>query len=450
MPDDRTITPPFTDHYAAIARAGAGGDLPWLHRLRERGFERYRALGLPTRRVEDWRYTNLKPLTKIDFQPATDAPTPTALPDPGALAQDAYRLVVVNGRFRPELSALDGLPQGVEAGGLAHALDRDPAAIEARLGRLAAPDGMAMLALNTALMADGFVLRLPRGAVMDRPLHVQFVTAPGERPLACHPRNLIIAEPGSRATVFESHVGAGGDVPSLGNLVTEVTVGEGARLAHYKLHDEAPPAFHLAMTQVTLDSRSAYDSFVLSVGGRLARHELRVRLNGEDIDCRLNGAYVIAGDQHVDNTTFIDHAAPGSRSRQVYKGVLDETARGVFQGKILVRRHAQQTDGHQLNRALLLSPGAEVDTKPELEIYADDVKCSHGAAIGEIEEDQLFYLRARGIDRDRARDILVEAFVGEVIDEIGSDGGRQAFREVVAGWLAARRQTRSQATGRRP
>ncbi len=447
MPDDGAIMPPFADHFAA---AGAAGEPPWLRRLRERGFERYRALGLPTRRAEDWRYTSLGPLAKIDFQPAAEAPEVAALPDQPAPVPDAYRRVVVNGRFRPELSDLDGLPPGVEAGGLAHGLDRDPAPIEARLGQLAPPDGMAMLALNTALMADGFVLRLGEGVTMERPLHVRFVTAPGERPLAFHPRNLIVAEPGSRATVFESHTGIGGEQPSLANLVTEVTVGEGAALNHYKLCDEAPSAFHLSMTQVVLDSRSAYDGFVLSVGGRLARHELRLRLDGEGVDCRVNGAYVIAGDQHVDNTIFVDHAAPGGRSRQIYKGVLDDTARGVFQGKILVRRHAQQTDGHQLNRALMLSRGAEVDSKPELEIYADDVKCSHGATIGEIEEDQLFYLRARGIDRDRARDILVEAFLGEVIDEIGSEGARQAFRDAVARWHAGRRLARDQSTGKQP
>ena len=437
--------PPLADQFAQDAPVLAGDALPWLRKLRHEGRERYRSLGLPTRRVEDWKYTNLNPLAKIDFAPPAHAasfPAVPALPEARALAVDAYRAVLVNGRFRADLSALDGLPEGVEVGGLAQALERDPAAIEARLGRLAVLDGMPMLALNTALMTDGLVLRLAEGVSLDRPIHVLFVTAAGERPMACHPRNLIVAEPGSGATLLESHVGTG-EVASLVNVVTEVTLGAGARLAHYKLRDEPSAAFHLATTQVSLDSRSAYESFVLSVGGRLARHELRLRLDGEDIDCRLNGAYLIAGSQHVDNTTLVDHAAPGCRSRQHYQGVLDDTSRGVFQGKILVRRHAQHTDGHQLNRALLLSRGAEVNSKPELEIYADDVKCGHGAAIGEIEEDQLFYLRARGIDPDAARDILVEAFLGEVVDEISSDDARQAFRQIVADWLAARRRARA-------
>ena len=440
--------PPLADQFSQDAPALAGDALPWLRKLRHEGRERYRSLGLPTRRVEDWKYTNLNPLAKIDFAPPAHTGPVPALPEDRALAVDAYRAVVVNGRFRADLSALDGLPEGVEVGGLAQALERDPAAIEARLGRLAVLDGMPMLALNTALMTDGLVLRLAEGVALDRPIHVLFLAAAGARPMACHPRNLIVAEPGSSATLLESHVGTG-EAASLVNVVTEVALGAGARLAHYKLRDEPPAAFHLATTQVSLDSRSAYESFVLSVGGRLARHELRLRLDGDDVDCRLNGAYLIAGDQHVDNTTLVDHAAPGCRSRQHYKGVLDDTARGVFQGKILVRRHAQRTDGHQLNRALLLSRGAEVDSKPELEIYADDVKCGHGAAIGEIEEDQMFYLRARGIDAQAARDILVEAFLGEVVDEIRADGARQAFRQVLAGWLAARRQARANGDGAR-
>jgi Fe-S cluster assembly protein SufD len=270
-----------------------------------------------------------------------------------------------------------------------------------------------------------------------------------DTPLAFHPRVLILAGRNSHATVVESHVGLG-DRPYFSNLVSEVTLREGAVLGHYKLQNEQPGAFHLAATQVRLDSRSTYDGFVLSLGARLSRNEIRAHLGGGEIECRLNGAYAVAGDQHVDNTTFIDHAAPGSRSREVYKGVLDETARGVFQGKILVRPHAQKTDGHQLNRALLLSRGAEVDSKPELEIYADDVKCSHGAAIGEIDEDQLFYLRARGIDRMTARAILVEAFLGEVLDEIRLDAAREAYRGLLAGWLAARREAPATTQGGGP
>ncbi len=331
MPVD--TLPPFADHTGSIDPAPAGGDLAWLTRLRAQGLERYRSLGLPTPRVEDWKYTNLKALAGIDFAPAAEAPdpaAPTALPD--GLKVDAIRRVVVNGRFRPDLSAPDGLPDGVEAGGLAQMLARDPAAIEAHLGQIAVIDGMPLLALNTALMTDGFVLRLAAGVELDRPIHVLFVGAAGDRALSCHPRNLIVAHPGSRATVFESHVGAG-TTPTFGNVVTEVSVGEGAVLNHYKLHDEPAAAFHLATTRVALDNESVYDSFVLSVGGRLSRHELRVCLGGGVIDCRLNGAYVIAGDQHVDNTIFVDHAAPGSRSRQHYKGVLDDTARGVFRAR---------------------------------------------------------------------------------------------------------------------
>jgi Fe-S cluster assembly protein SufD len=443
MVGQMTALPLFADHYPRLAPTLPGADLAWVERLRTDGLERYRRLGLPGPRVEAWKYTNLNPLAKIDFAPAVNGeatPATVALPTGRTLAVQGTRLVVVNGRFRPDLSALDELPDGVVAGGLAEALARDPAAIEANLGRIATVDGMPMLALNTALMADGIVLRIAEGVTVDRPIHLIFVGAAGDAPLAVHPRILVIAGRDSRATLVESHVGVG-DRPYLSNLVSEVALHEGAALGHYKLQNEQPAAFHLAATQVRLDSRSTYDGFVLSLGARLSRSEIRAHLGGGEIECRLSGAYAVAGEQHVDNTTFIDHAAPGSRSREVYKGVLDDTARGVFQGKILVRPQAQKTDGYQLNRGLLLSRGAELDSKPELEIYADDVKCSHGAAIGEIDQDQLFYLRARGIDPATARDILVEAFLNEVLDEIRFEPARDGFRAILAGWLAGRRET---------
>ena len=256
----------------------------------------------------------------------------------------------------------------------------------------------------------------------------------GSEPVSFHPRHLIVVGVGSVATIVESHVGDG---TYFTNSVNEISVGDGAVLNHYKLQNDGSEAYHLAANLVRIGDRAVYDSFVLQVGGKLARNEVRTEL-GERVECRLNGAYLGRGEQHIDNTTFVDHAAPNSSSREVYKGVLDESARGVFQGKILVRQDSQKTDGHQLNKTLLLSQGTEIDSKPELEIYADDVKCSHGATTGELEEEQLFYLRARGINLEMARGMLVAAFVGEALAEMQVDAPRAAFQAVVDDWLERR------------
>ncbi|MBT5107066.1 MAG: Fe-S cluster assembly protein SufD, partial [Rhodospirillaceae bacterium] len=239
----------------------------------------------------------------------------------------------------------------------------------------------------------------------------------------------------------ESHVGEGA---YFSNGVAEFAVGDDAVLNHYKIQDESDEAYHIADSTLRLEDRSTYDGFVYQAGGLLARNEIHASLGGEHIECRANGAYLGGGKQHIDNTVFIDHAKPGSRSREVYKGVLDNDARAVFQGKILVRKDAQKTDGFQLNKALLLSRGAEIDSKPELEIYADDVKCSHGATVGELDADALFYLRTRGIDEAAARNLLISAFVTEAIEEIQSQAVRDALSDLVRGKLAMRNEGRDQ------
>ncbi len=421
---------PFIDDFEAASPSGA----PWLGDLRRAGFDHYRGLGLPTPRTEAWKYTNLRGLARIGFLPTAADTAVTEIPAGVAALNDAYIAVFVNGRFAAALSSLDGLPNGVEAGGLAEKIADDPAALEAELGRIADVAALPLAALNTAFMADGLYLKIADGVVLDRPLHLVSIGVADADPLSFHPRHLIVAGAGSIATLVESHVGAGA---YFCNAVCEIAVGAGAVLNHYKLQNEGPEAYHLAFTQVRLADRAAYDGFVLQTGARLARNEVRAHL-GAGVECRMNGAYLARGEQHIDNTTFIDHAAPGSASREVYKGVLDDTARGVFQGKILVRKDAQKTDGHQLNKTLLLSPGTEIDTKPELEIYADDVKCSHGATTGELDAEPLFYLRSRGIDPHTARGMLVAAFIGEALSEMQAAWPREAFEAVVRDWLTAR------------
>ena len=421
---------PFLEDFEGILPGSGTG---WLDRLRADAQKTYQMSGLPTPRTEAWKYTNLRQLARTDFVAAQASCSAeiSVLPEGCAALTDAYIAAFVNGCFAPSLSSLDDLPEGVEAVSLAAKLNTDAVSLEGRFGDT---DGLPLATLNTGLISDGLYLRLNDGVVLEKPIHLVSIGHSDGGPVSFHARHLIAMGAGTVATVVESHIGEG---TYFSNGVLEISVNGGAVLNHYKLQNEGSEVFHVATNLVRLADGAVYDNFVLQVGAKLARNEIRAVL-GERVECRLNGAYLAGGEQHIDNTTFIDHAAPNSSSREVYKGVLDESARGVFQGKILVRQGSQKTDGHQLNKTLLLSPGTEIDTKPELEIYADDVKCSHGATTGELEEEPLFYLRARGIDPERARAMLVAAFVGEALDEMQVEGPRVAFQALVDDWLARR------------
>jgi Fe-S cluster assembly protein SufD len=403
---------------AAVATLGGGAD-------RTAALARYADLGWPNARTEAWKFTDLGLLARVPFQlPAND---PVGEIDPDALpiaqlGEDACRVVIVNGQVTSDLSVAKGVP----------GLIIEEVAAVADL-----PESGPFVALNTSLAAK--TLRIQLARVKDkRPLvHLVFVSAPTAGPTVSHARVRIEIEAGAEATIIESHVGLGG-LESLSNTVVEIEVGRDAILRHYKTQNESGDGFHIALADVAIGANATYENMALQIGARLARNEIRTRLDGAHGECRLFGAYLADGDRHVDNTTFVDHAVPDCSSREVYKGVLADSSRGVFQGKILVRKDAQRTDGHQMNRGLLLSRKAEVNAKPELEIYADDVKCSHGATIGELEDDQLFYLQARGINRAAARRMLVGAYVDEVIDEMSDAEGREAFRTMAADWMAQR------------
>ncbi len=425
-----TGAPPYLD-----ALADLGGRLPhgpdWLDDLRGRGRAAYAAEGLPTRKTEAWKYTAVAKAGA--FTHAELAP-PAAID--GARGADfgleSWRLVLVNGRVRPEMSALEGLPEGVTVAGLADTLAHAPERLRPHLGGVLGLEAMPLAALNTAYLGDGAFVHVPRGVVLDRPVQIVSLGAAGEAPVMFHPRHLLVLEDGAAATVVETHVGGG---RYFANTVTEVALGHGARLAHAKMQDEGPEAVHVAACAVRLAENAAYDGLVLHTGARLARHELRAEIAGPGAACTMNGAFLADGNRHVDNTLFIDHAAPNGSSRQVFRGVLDDAARGVYQGKVLVERPAQKTDAHQLSRALLLSRGAEMDAKPELEIYADDVKCGHGATTGELDTAHLFYLRGRGVDLPTARRMLVEAFIADIIDAFPDATVREAFAGRVGAWL---------------
>ncbi|KZD02831.1 Fe-S cluster assembly protein SufD [Oceanibaculum pacificum] len=440
---ERSYPAVLADRYAELAPTLAHHSVGWLNRLREESAARYRSAGLPTPRVEAWRFTNLKDLVATDFALAQALP-PVALdslPRSSLLAVNGHVLAFVNGKLRADLSTLDDLPAGVTLLPLSEALRREEGILSAHLGRVVETVENPFIDLNTALMEDGIVLSLAEGAVLDKPLHIVSIgvsTQGGDKPVAFFPRLLAVLGKNARATIFESHAGIG-DGAYLSAMLSEIRLEEGAHLEHYQLQNEGRAAFHIANAYAQLAAGAVYDHFALQIGSRLSRNEVHAALLGEGARCHMNGAYLGLDKQHLDSTTFIDHAVPGCSSREVYKGVLDGQAHGVFQGKILVRRDAQQTDGHQLNRALLLSRGAEVNAKPELEIYADDVKCSHGATVGELDETQLFYLQARGIDRDSARALLIEAYVQEALDEIGNAEARLPFQRLVGGWLKSRK-----------
>lgn len=399
------------------------GEPAWLTRLRDAARARYD--GLPGPRVEAWKYTPTHRLS--GFEPDGARPFAGVLPA-GVPDIDAARLVLVNGVLDASLS--DAPPPGATARPLARALgDAD---LGGRLGAVLDLDKAPLAALNTARFGDGLVIDIAPGKALERPIHVISIVTGGA---SVDPRFLIDVGENAEATILETHLSQDAG-PSVVNAAMELTLAPYARLKHYKLMAEGADAAHVAMTGAVVARDAVYDGFVLQLGAGLARNEMRCRIAGAHAEARLMGGYVAAGEAHVDNTTFIDHAEPDSTSREVYKGVLDGKGRAVFQGKILVRAQAQRTDGHQLNKALLLSPRAEIDSKPELEIYADDVKCSHGATAGALDEEQLFYLRARGIDALSARKLLVEAFLNETLDDIANEAVRAAFAEAVRARLA--------------
>ena len=444
MPGPRTI--PF-DYPAPGAGAAAlpGAGLPWLDTLRAEA-RRLSADGLPGTRMEAWKYTSLAPLAALDFPaPAAAAPPGDAALGAGAFdAVEGPSLVFVNGRLAPHHSRVDALPAGLRVTGLAQALADDPAQVEGLIGEAAPRNGDAngdpMAAFNAAFAADGCIVETAPGAAVDAPLRLRFAARPGGGPLAWHPRVMVRLGAGSRLTLVECHEGPAAAAATWSNPLADIRIGADAALSHVKLQTESEAAYHTALTRAALAAGGRYESHLLALGARLARHEIHVRFDGEGADCRLGGGTMARGSQHVDNTTVIDHRVPACTSRQVYKGVLDDSARGVFQGRIVVHRDAQKSDGHQLNRTLLLSPRAEIDTKPELEIYADDVKCSHGATAGEPEADQLFYLRSRGLDLRSARALIVEGFLSELVAEVGHEPVREALAAQVAAWIDGARR----------
>ena len=412
--------------------ARAAGEPAWLGERRRAAMARFSEAGFPTRRDEDWKYTNLAGISSGEFRPAESPSATIAANDitsVGFEEIEAHRAVFVNGKFAPELSRLGA--SSLVVGSLAD--KRDDPLVAAHLARQTDALGNSLAALNTAFFGDGAFVRVPERAVEKKPVHLVWVTTAEQAGRSTHPRTLIVAGRESQATVIETFVGLGDAYWT--NAVTEVVVAENARIEHYKLQQEDVEAYHTGFLFVDQARDSNFASHSLSFGGQLVRSDSHVRLGGEGGECTLNGLYAVTGDQHIDHHTTIDHAEPHCNSRQLYRGVLDGRSTGVFNGKIIVRQDAQKTDAVQSNKNLLLSRGADVNTKPQLQIDANDVRCTHGATVGQIDAEAMFYLRSRGIARADARSLLTYAFAADILEGLKVDGWREPLETLLLDWV---------------
>jgi Fe-S cluster assembly protein SufD len=406
----------------------------WLFPLRKAGLARFAEVGFPTLNDEDWRFTNVAPIARLPFKPvfqkSKDGVTPETIKQLSFGTLPASRLVFVDGHFQADLSALSAQPNGVIVSNLASALNSHSALAENHLGRYANNTENPFTALNTAYFQDGAFIYLPPGKSLDAPVHLVFVSTGKETGATAQPRNLIIAERGSQVTILETYASTG-DAAYFTNAVTELALGESAVVEHCKFQDESPSAFHVTALHAHLGRSCNFISHSIATGAKLSRNNIRTALSGEGVECVLNGLYLTKGDQLADHHMIVEHAQPHCNSHEYYNGILDGRSKGVFHGRILVRQAAQKTDAKQTNKNLLLSEEATADTKPQLEIYADDVKCTHGATIGQLNEESIFYLRSRGIGAETARRMLIHAFAGEIIERIRHAPAREELDKAV-------------------
>ena len=406
---------------------------------RAAAFDIFARQGLPHRRIEEWKYTDLRALMR-EAKPLASPPDAAAkarAKTAGAVLGDveARRLTFVDGAFVPELSDLKNLESGLSIGSLADALaDGDPGAL-AHLGKIA-PSGDVAVALNTALMGDGAVIRIGDGTMIERPLHLCFVAS--QKPAATFVRSLVVVAPGARAMLIETHEGPSGSDYQV-NAALELFVGERAHIDHVKIIGEGAEALHVSTLAAAIAARARFNTFSFTTGGAVVRNQMFLNFDGEETVAGIRGATLLGGRQHADTTLLVNHVARSCQSRELFKSVLGGEAHGVFQGRIVVRRGAQKTDAKMMTQALLLSERAEADNKPELEIYADDVQCGHGATAGALDDELKFYLMARGIPAAEADALLIQAFLGEAIEGIEHAGLREALMDSVAAWLKARR-----------
>ncbi|HET9180618.1 MAG TPA: Fe-S cluster assembly protein SufD [Candidatus Angelobacter sp.] len=431
-----TTTAP--EHYLeAFDKLERTSDHPsWLRKLRQEAFARFAETGFPTTHDEDWRFTNVNAIANAQFVPAPSAKINAADLEPFRTSDFACQLVFINGHFAGGLSRIPMLPKGTKLASLAEALTTDPGTMEQHLGGYLNFKRDAFAALNTAFMEDGAYIYVPRGTVVEQPVHVLYVSVAGEKPAIEHPRNLIVVEENSQVTIVEDYVSLDdGGAPSFSNTATELIARENAVVSHYMVVRPAQDAFNVSTLRLQQGRSTNTATHSLLLSGALVRNNVHPVLAGEGAECLINGLFMASGRQHMDNYMLVEHASPHCNSRQFYNGILNGQSHGVFHGRIIVHKDAQKTDAKQTNRNLLLSDEAQIDTKPQLEIYADDVKCTHGATIGQVEENALFYLRSRGLDEASAKNLLLLAFANECLDRMNSEQVRNHLKQMVNEWL---------------
>lgn len=416
----------FADAARDYQAARAGRDPEWIADIRAEALDSFRELGLPTARRgnEEYKYTDIRPLVRQGFSPlqiidrdSAAAASDLDLEQLNVGPSEWHRVVIVDGRFAAELSASDGLPDGVVFGSLAEAVHSETDSVRAHLARLADYTEHGFTALNTALAAEGALVLIPRMTAVDQPIQVVYISTEQTQGTASMPRTLIIAGEDSSAAIVETHVSLADD-SHLTNAVTEIVIGAGANISYCKIQQESEATYNVSTTLVEVNENANFRSMAIDVGGRLTRNNLTIIMAGEGGNSDVRGAYVITRDQHVDNQVIVDHVVGHNDMNEIYKGILDGHARSVFHGSIIVRPNAAKVNAMQVDKNLLLSNDAEADTKPAFWIYCDDVRCGHGAACGNLDEDAMFYLRSRGIEEEEARMMLIRAFVSEVVDAI--------------------------------
>jgi Fe-S cluster assembly protein SufD len=427
-------TDPYLKAFERFEQAGASRQPSWLFPLRKAGLACFAELGFPTLKHEDWRFTNVAPIAKLPFKPVFETKIDGLTTD--SLVQFPFaklpgtRLVFVNGHYAAELSTTPAQPDGIKASNLAAALTSDSALIEKHLGRYVRTEDNAFAALNNAFFQDGGFIYVPARQAITEPVQFLFINTSKEAGATTHPRNLVIVEREAKATLIESYVTLA-STPTFTNAVTEFALGDNSVVEHCKFQDESASAFHIAALHSHLGRSVTFSSHSIATGARLSRNNIRTTLDGEGIEAVLNGVYITNGDQLADHHMIVDHAKPRCASHEYFNGILAGKSKGVFHGRILVRPDAQKTDAKQTNKNLLLSDEATADAKPQLEIYADDVKCTHGATIGQLNEDSIYYLRSRGIGLETARRMLIHAFAGEIIDRVKHDALREELDALV-------------------
>ena len=426
------------DQFNNRADAGQPG---WLQLLRQDAFARFSETGFPTTHDEDWRFTNVATVANTAFELAGIETVSREQLEPLGAAHFSCCLVFVNGLFSQELSNVAMLPEGVTVGSLAAQLKNDPGRLEPHLGRYLNTQRDAFAALNTAFIEDGVFVHVPRGVVVETPIYALYVTVPNATPTMNHPRNLIVAHENSQVTVVEDYVSLG-EGTTFSNAATELVAGDNANVSHYMIVREGEQAYNFSTLRIEQGRHANVATHSLLLSGALVRNNVHPVLAGEGSECLINGLFMANGRQHMDNYMLVEHASPHCDSRQFYNGILNGQSRGVFHGRIIVHKDAQKTDAKQTNRNLLLSDDAQIDTKPQLEIYADDVKCTHGATIGQFDDNALFYLRSRGLAEAAARHVLLLAFANECLDRMNSQQVRDHLEKlVVAGMPEAARDS---------